>query len=105
MQYKLYLKDIQNYNVKFINELKYQVKNNSRKYALETAKAFESIFIHILLKSMRKSLNNDSLLDNNQSHLYTEVYDEQISQELSKKGFGLSNIILQQIDQNNKIYK
>ncbi|QIQ41930.1 MAG: flagellar biosynthesis protein FlgJ [Buchnera aphidicola (Microlophium carnosum)] len=86
-----------NYNVQFINELKYQVRMNPKKYALQTAKEVEGVFIQILLKNMRNSLSQDSLLDNNQSRLYTDVYDQQLSQEMSKKGIGLTNIILKQI--------
>ncbi|QCI18882.1 rod-binding protein [Buchnera aphidicola] len=104
MQNNLSLFNVTNYNTKFINDLKYQVKNNPKKYALETAKEVEGIFIHMLLKSMRCSITEGNLLDNNQSRLYTEIYDEQISKELTKKGLGLTTIILQQIEQKNYIY-
>jgi len=92
-----------NYNVKFINELKYQVHDNPTKYALKTAKEVESVFIQILLKNMRNTLLKDSLLDNNQSHLYTDIYDQQLSQEISKKGIGLTDIILNQIQPKKNI--
>ncbi|ALD15288.1 flagellar rod assembly protein FlgJ [Buchnera aphidicola (Aphis glycines)] len=99
MENHLSLFNITNYSAKLVDNLKYQVKNNPKKYALETAKQVESIFIHILLKSMRSSLTEENFLDNNQSRLYTEIYDEQISKELTKKGIGLTNIILKQIEQ------
>ncbi|QCI16014.1 rod-binding protein [Buchnera aphidicola] len=92
------LLNITNYNTQFIHELKYQVHNNPKKYALQTAKSVESIFIQILLKSMRNSLSNNTLLDNNQSRLYTDIYDQKISEEISKKGIGLTNIILKQLE-------
>ncbi|QFQ32516.1 flagellar biosynthesis protein FlgJ [Buchnera aphidicola (Aphis fabae)] len=99
MQNNLYLFNITNYHAKLVDDLKYQVKINPQKYSLETAKQVEGIFIHMLLKSMRYSLTEGNLLDNDQSRLYTEVYDEQISKELTKKGIGLSDIILKQIEQ------
>ncbi|WP_284443031.1 rod-binding protein [Buchnera aphidicola] len=86
-----------NYNMQFINELKYQVRLNPKKYELQTAREVEGVFIQLLLKNMRNSLSKDNLLDNNQSRLYTDFYDQQLSQEISKKGIGLSDIILKQI--------
>ncbi|QFQ32170.1 rod-binding protein [Buchnera aphidicola] len=99
MENHLSLFNITNYRAKLIDSLKHQVKTNPKKYALETAKQVEGIFIHMLLKSMRCSLTEGNLLENNQSRLYTEIYDEQISKELTKKGIGLTNIILKQIEQ------
>lgn len=86
-----------NYQVKFIDDLKYRVHNNSKKYALETARKVEGLFIYILLKNMRNSLTKDDILSNNQSKLYTEVYDEKISTEIANKGIGLTKVILEQI--------
>ncbi|WAI18501.1 MAG: rod-binding protein [Buchnera aphidicola (Acyrthosiphon caraganae)] len=97
MNDNLLLLNISNYNVQFVNELKYQVRSNPKKYALQTAQAVEGAFIQILLKSMRSSLSKDNLLDNNQSRLYTDIYDQKLSEEVSKKGIGLTDIILKQI--------
>lgn len=86
-----------NCNTTLVNNTKYQNFNNSKKYEIKIAREVEGIFIQILLKSMRNSLIENNLLNNNQSRLYTEIYDEQISKEMSTKGIGLANIILQQI--------
>ncbi|QCI24980.1 flagellar biosynthesis protein FlgJ [Buchnera aphidicola (Rhopalosiphum padi)] len=99
MKNDLSLFNITNYRAKFVNDLKYQVQNNPKKYQLEIAREVESLFIQILLKSMRNSLTQDNLLDSNQSRLYTEVYDQEISKEMTSKGIGLTKIILQQIQQ------
>jgi len=104
MKIDVSLSNIKNNQVKFLNDLKYKIKNHSGKYELEVAREVESLFIQILLKSMRNSLTEDNLLDSNQSRLYTEVYDQQISKEMTKKGIGLTNIILKQIQQQ-KSYK
>lgn len=94
--------NISNNNTKFIQELKYQVRNNTKKHALETAQEVESLFIQMLIKNMRDSLSKENFLDNDQSRLYTEIYDEKISQEMSKRGVGLTDIILKQIKSNGK---
>ncbi|MDE5285969.1 MAG: flagellar biosynthesis protein FlgJ, partial [Buchnera aphidicola] len=56
------------YNTNYINELKYKVHNHPKEYALKTAQEVESIFIQILIKNMRNTLQKDSLLDNDQSN-------------------------------------
>ncbi|ANZ22550.1 flagellar biosynthesis protein FlgJ [Buchnera aphidicola (Diuraphis noxia)] len=90
--------NILNHSTQFVNELKYQIRNDPKKYLRQTAMEVESLFIQILLKSMRDSLPKESSLDNNQSRLYEEIYDQKISQEMSKKGIGLTEVILNQID-------
>ncbi|AHG60042.1 rod-binding protein [Buchnera aphidicola] len=102
MNNNLLLFNISNYGTKFIHELKYQVHNNAKKYSLQTAKEVEGVFIQILLKSMRSSLSKDNLIDNNQSRLYTDIYDQELSKILSKKGMGLTNIILKQLQKTQK---
>ncbi|QCI24411.1 flagellar biosynthesis protein FlgJ [Buchnera aphidicola (Muscaphis stroyani)] len=94
------LYNISNTHSKIVTELKYQVQKNPKKYALQTAKEVESIFIQMLLKSMRNSVSKSNLIDNNQSYLYTDIYDQQISKELSKKGIGFTQMILKQIEKN-----
>ncbi|QCI20480.1 flagellar biosynthesis protein FlgJ [Buchnera aphidicola (Brachycaudus cardui)] len=105
MKDNLLLFNIPHHRTQFIHELKYQVHNNPKKYSIQTAKEVESIFIHILLKSMRNSSSKDDLLGNNQSRLYTEIYDQELSQAMSKKGIGLTDIILKQIQTNKNPIK
>lgn len=97
MKDNLLLFNISQDGTQFIHELKYQVRNNSKKYALQTAQEVESLFIQILLKSMRNSLPQNDLLGNDQSRLYTENYDQELSQSISKRGIGLTDIILKQM--------
>ncbi|QCI23878.1 flagellar biosynthesis protein FlgJ [Buchnera aphidicola (Macrosiphoniella sanborni)] len=101
---KLSLLNISNYNTQFVHELKHHVHNDSKKYKLKIAKQVESIFIQILLKSMRNSLLKDDLLNSNQMNLYTDIYDQKISEEMSKKGIGLSDIILKQIEVQKNMF-
>lgn len=105
MNNNLLLFNLFNNSTQYINELKYQVHNDPKKYALQTAKEVESVFIQMLLKSMRNSLSHNNFLDNNQIRLYTDVYDQQLSKEMSDKGIGLTNIILQQIESSKMLYK
>lgn len=86
-----------NYKKTLVDDIRYQNIKNSKKYEMKIAREVEGLFIQMLLKSMRNSLTENNILNNNQSRLYTEIYDQQISKEMSTRGIGLTNIILQQI--------
>lgn len=90
---------ISDYSSQWINELQYKDIKHSE---LKTAKEVESIFIQLLIKNMRNTLSNDSLVDNNQSRFYTEIYDKQVAQAIANKGMGLTNVILQNINKKRQ---
>ncbi len=68
----------------------------------EVAKQFESLFLHMLLKSMREATPKDGLLDSQQTQFYTQMYDQQLAQSLSSKGIGLADMMVQQLTQTFK---
>ena len=62
------------------------------------AKQFEGIFVNMVLKSMRDASFGDPLFDSNQSELYQEMFDKQLSQDITKgKGIGLADALVQQM--------
>jgi len=64
----------------------------------EVAKQFESIFVNMMLKSMRDASFGDELFDSNQSELYQEMFDKQIALDMTKdKGIGLADVLVQQM--------
>ncbi|WP_045225517.1 flagellar assembly peptidoglycan hydrolase FlgJ [Methyloterricola oryzae] len=72
-------------------KLKGAAKQNSKEAIKETARQFESVFIQMALKSMRSTTGKAGLMENNQTKLYRDMYDQQLALELgktSKLGFG-----------------
>lgn len=63
----------------------------------ETAIQFESLFINEMLKTMRDSINQSDLFGSDAVQQYTEMYDQQLSVHLAKQGFGLKEMIIQQL--------
>lgn len=64
----------------------------------QVAKQFESIFVNMVLKSMRDASFGDPLFDSNQSEFYQDMFDKQISLEMSNgKGIGLASTLIQQM--------
>lgn len=58
---------------------------------LKTAcKQFEAVFVNIMLKSMRDTLNDeDDIFGSSESKMFTEMFDEKISDKISDSGIGV----------------
>lgn len=66
----------------------------------ETAKQFESLFTTMMLKSMRDATPGDSLFGSDQQDFYQDMFDQQLSAQLSKgKGLGLADVLMRQLMQ------
>jgi flagellar protein FlgJ len=79
-------------------KLKNEAKAKTPEAILEVAKQFESIFVGMMLKSMRQVKLAEGILDNNQSEFYRDMYDQQLSIHLSGKGgIGIADSIVKQL--------
>ena len=72
---------------------------NSAEALEKVAKQFEALFTQMMLKSMRDAGGGDGLFDNDQSRLYQDMYDKQLSLSLSDggSGMGLAKMLVQQL--------
>lgn len=73
----------------------------------EAAKQFESLFTKMMLKSMRdanRSFSEGSMFASSQGDFYQDMFDDQISIELSKgKGLGLADVLVRQLAQSGLV--
>ncbi|KZY38498.1 hypothetical protein A3752_17970 [Oleiphilus sp. HI0081] len=88
-------------NLNALQSLKHQSKTD-RDGALDAAaKHFESIFVSMMIKSMRdanKVFSEGNLLQSNQSDFYQQMFDSQMAVSLSTgKGIGLAEVIKRQM--------
>jgi peptidoglycan hydrolase FlgJ len=71
------------------------------------AKQFESLFTQMMLKSMRdanRSFSEGSMFSSSQGDFYQDMFDDQISMELSKgKGLGLADVLVRQLAQSGLV--
>lgn len=79
--------------------LRRQAQQNSPEAIREVAKQFEAVFIQIMLKSMRAAtLTDGGIMDNDQSRLYRDLYDQQIALGMAQQGkLGLADQIVKQL--------
>ena len=81
-----------------LSTLKAQAANDPEQAIKEVAAQFESIFVSMMMQSMRDALPGDSLFNSNQMETYQEMFDQQLAVDLSDKGgLGLAEIIEQQL--------
>lgn len=72
--------------------------------ALESvARQFESLFTQMILKSMRSAELSSGLFDNNQTKMYQDILDKQLSTSLSsQKGLGIADMLIGQLTRSQK---
>ena len=70
----------------------------------QVAGQFESLFINMMLKSMRQASLADGMFDSSQSDMYQDIADQQLAMDLSSRGgLGLQEAILRQLTGNTAI--
>lgn len=79
-----------------------QLKSNARvdqdKALPEVARQFESIFLAMIIKSMRQASMGDPIFSSSAGETYQGMYDQQIALDLAKgKGIGLAESIMRQL--------
>lgn len=84
-----------------LNQLRATAKKDETASIKQAAQQFESVFMGMLLSSMRKaneSFGEDNPLNSQATEFYRDMHDSQLATELSKKGaLGLADLMVQQL--------
>ena len=76
-------------------------KRGSPDAVRETARQFESLFVRMVLKSMREASFGDPIFGSNEMDSYRDMFDDQMSLELTRgKGIGLADLLVRQLRQS-----
>jgi len=80
-------------------KLRAKAAGQSDEAAKEVAKQFESMFLQMMLKSMRDATVPGESAESDQTKFYQEMFDKQIALDLSSKGdgIGLAKMLEKQI--------
>jgi flagellar protein FlgJ len=84
-------------DTKGLGELKQSAKAGSPEALKGAATQFEAMFINMMMKSMREATPQDGMLDNQQTKMFTSMLDQQMSQNLAKRGVGLADVLVRQL--------
>jgi flagellar protein FlgJ len=87
-----------------LDTLRRAAQSGDKKALKEAAQQFEAIFVHMMLKSMRKAqdvmVDKDSPFNSEQVKFYRGMHDQQLATDLSSNGsIGLADIIVRQLGQ------
>ncbi|SHH42404.1 rod-binding protein [Sporanaerobacter acetigenes] len=82
-------------------------ETNKDEELMNVCKDFETIFIHMTMKEMRKTIPEDGFIEKSTAtKIFEDMFDEQISNEVAKKGegIGLAKMLYEQFKRQNVNY-
>ncbi|MFZ2301264.1 MAG: flagellar assembly peptidoglycan hydrolase FlgJ [Gallionella sp.] len=80
-----------------LERLRAQAKQSPDQALKEAAQQFESVFLNMMLKSMREATPQDGMLDSDQTRMFTGMLDQQLAQSMASRGVGLADIMVRQL--------
>lgn len=84
-------------DTKGLGDLKQSAKAGSPEALRGAATQFEAMFINMMMKSMRDATPQEGMLDSQQSKMFTGMLDQQMSQNMAKRGVGLADVLIRQL--------
>jgi flagellar protein FlgJ len=93
-------------NLNGLQSIKHQAKTDKEGALDAVAKQFESIFVSMMIKSMRdanKGFSEGNLLQSSESDSYMQMFDSQLAVTMSTgKGIGLADVIKRQLSKSTQ---
>ncbi|MGU7814668.1 flagellar assembly peptidoglycan hydrolase FlgJ [Burkholderia sp. AW49-1] len=87
-------------DVQGFDALRAQAKQSPQAGAKAVAGQFDAMFTQMMLKSMRDASPDGGLLDSHTSKMYTSMLDQQLAQQMSKRGIGVADALMKQLLRN-----
>jgi flagellar protein FlgJ len=86
-----------------LNNLRLQAKQSPDQALKAAAQQFETVFLNMMLKSMRDATPQDGMFDSEQTKMFTGMLDQQLAQSMaSSRGVGLAEIMVKQLSHNQQ---
>lgn len=80
-----------------LEQLRVQARNSPEQALEAAAQQFESVFLNMMLKSMRDATPQDGIFDSEQTRMFTGMLDQQLAQSMASRGVGLADIMVKQL--------
>lgn len=81
-------------------QLRLQAKQSPEHALKAAAQQFESVFLNMMLKSMREATPQDGMFDSEQTKMFGGMLDQQLAQSMSSRGVGLAGIMVKQLSRS-----
>jgi flagellar protein FlgJ len=86
-----------------LDKLRMQAKQSPDQALKLVAQQFETVFMNMMLKSMRDATPQDGMFDSEQTKMFTGMLDQQLAQNMSSRGVGLADIMIKQLSRSASI--
>lgn len=83
-----------------LDKLRMQAKKSPDQALKLVAQQFETVFMNMMLKSMREATPQDGMFDSEQTKMFTGMLDQQLVQSMSSRGVGLADIMIKQLSRS-----
>ncbi|BBJ22473.1 flagellar assembly peptidoglycan hydrolase FlgJ [Candidatus Nitrotoga sp. AM1P] len=83
-----------------LDKLRMQAKQSPDQALKLVAQQFETVFMNMMLKSMREATPQDGMFDSEQTKMFTGMLDQQLVQSMSSRGVGLADIMIKQLSRS-----
>ncbi len=80
-----------------LDKLRLQAKQSPEQALKLVAQQFETVFMNMMLKSMREATPQDGMFDSEQTKMFTGMLDQQLVQSMTSRGVGLADIMIKQL--------
>jgi len=84
-------------NSQSLDKLRAQARQSPDQALKAAAQQFETVFMNMMLKSMREATPQDGMFDSEQTKMFTGMLDQQLAQNLSSRGIGLADMMAKQL--------
>ena len=88
-------------NPQSLDKLRAQARQSPDQALKAAAQQFETVFMNMMLKSMRDATPQDGMFDNEQTKLFTGMLDQQLAQNMSSRGIGLADMMVKQLGKSS----
>jgi len=85
-----------------LGQLRAQAKQSPDQALKAAAQQFEAVFMNMMLKSMREATPQDSMMDSDQTRMFTGMLDQQLAQSMSTRGIGLADMMVRQLSNSGQ---
>jgi len=85
-----------------LDGLRVQARQEPDKALKLAAKQFETVFMNMMLKSMREATPQEGMFDSEQTKMFTSMLDQQLAENMGSRGIGLADLMVQQLSRHAK---
>jgi peptidoglycan hydrolase FlgJ len=84
-----------------LDSLRLQARQEPDKALKLAAKQFETVFMNMMLKSMREATPQEGMFDSEQTKMFTSMLDQQLAENMGSRGIGLADLMVKQLSRHS----